>query len=149
MTYRLEKIKEEDQGKIVADAVSIPSRQRDLAYLKRETADFPRTWAIDRDRGCYLIQVPSIVREPWVAIYLLFFEGRAFIAFSASLYARRLYLDDEDGISGPMIHSVKAEFVAALKVYGMFGDGPADQNGQPTEEVMPQFFDKPKSNPWL
>jgi hypothetical protein len=149
MSYVLEKITSKDQERIIGDAGQIPRRQADLIYARDHNDGFPRTWAIDRERNCYMLQVPTFAREPWIGTYLLFFDRVAYLAVSADLFARRMYFDDVHKPPSSLLAEVTREFVAALEVYGMFGNGPLDKNGDPTEAVMPVFLEKPEGNPWL
>ena len=147
MGYVLEDITAEDQERIIREtAQTLGWRHRALVYA-RDHDEFPKTWAIDRQRNCYMLRLPTLVRGP--TSYLLVFDQQAHLAVSADLFARRMYFDDDVTPPPSLMENVKREFIAALKVYGMFGAGPLDENGKPTESVMPAFIEKPKGNAWL
>jgi len=142
MAYVLEKIAPEHREKIIRDLAEIPGRQQDLIYARDHHDQFPKTWAIDRQRNCYMLSLPKLVREPVLGTYLLFFGGHSYLANSDDLFARRLYFSDEATPPASVAEEIKTEFKAALEVYGQWGTGPLDEFGNPTNAVMPAFIEK-------
>lgn len=95
MVFVLENITPEDQEEILRDAADAPDIQRHLLYAKKLN-DFPKTWAIDRQRGCYLIFAPRHMREDsWdIPIYLRVREG-IFEIRSEGQVGNRMYFADK------------------------------------------------------
>lgn len=78
MAYVLEEITAEDIEKIINDAPSNPRRQGHLLTAKKYSA-FPDTWAIDRERNCYLLWKPMQRREEsFDRPYYIFALGRTY-----------------------------------------------------------------------
>ena len=136
MSYMLEKLHLEDLDNIIADVADVRDRQRDLVYARDHYDVFPKTWVIDRERNCYMVKLPSLVREPWVGVYLLFFAGRSYLAFSDDLFGRRMYFDNVHKPSSSLMEEVTQEFIAALKAHGMFGSGPWIRMASPSQEPL-------------
>ena len=57
MPYVLEKITLEDREKIIKDAACDAAKQRTLIYTHQHQG-FPKAWAIDWERNCYLFRTP-------------------------------------------------------------------------------------------
>lgn len=68
MAYTLEAITQADQEKIIQDAAGDSSKQSRLTYaLSNRT--FPRVWAVDRERNCYLFTRPAVTTERWRELF--------------------------------------------------------------------------------
>src|SRR3954462_9481338 len=124
MAYALEKITAEDQERIISDAAqTLGSRRPSLVYA-RDYDQFPKTWAIDRQRNCYVLIMPKLVREEIYGTFLLFIDGQAYLIVFETADGRRAYFDPEAVPSPSQLEVVKREFVAGMAVYGQWGTGP-------------------------
>lgn len=142
MTYVLADITEADHEKIKLDASYSREKLRWLnAAVKLEA--FPRTWALDRERNCYLMIMPTESRGESVEFsYLMFVEGRFFKVDRLGAYGGEMCFDEDALPSEVVMDNVKAEVAAAFAVYGAWGEGPLNKRGKIEFDVVPEFIAK-------
>jgi hypothetical protein len=139
MAYVLAEITPEDQERIIQDAASDPGTQKHLSFARSCNA-FAKTWAVDKERGCYLLFAPRLVREdsetqPFYirvhgALYRIECDGLPFI--------RMRFSDKRLPVS--LLHEMLDEIKAAVAVYGQWGEGPLNSRGEPQYELPPKFI---------
>lgn len=138
MTYVLEKIAPEDRERIIEDAGCDPAKKRDLVHASRYPRDFPKTWAVDRERSAYLYFAPVLVRPESMGTSLYFF-------FEGILYEIRVETPFGNEVSivappqGPQSHKVQEELVSAFAVFGRYSTGPLNEFGHPEFAFVPEF----------
>ena len=130
MAYQLETIAQADYEKILKDAASDMDKHSRLTYALKNQI-FPRAWAINRERDCYLMDLPLVVREEsWG--YLAFIDGRMYRVNRAGYFSHEVYLDEKTQPSDDVLAVVRNELKAAFAVYGANGLGPEDEELHPT-----------------
>lgn len=139
MTYVLEKITPEDQKKIIEDASSNLHKQQRLAYAM-ERQEFTESWAVDKDRNCYLLRMPCTMREEeWDTPYLVFVKGEMYRINREGQAGHRVYFDEELLPAAPLLAELQEEIRTAFSVHGCWGDGPLNERGVPVWAIDPQF----------
>jgi hypothetical protein len=123
MAYVLEKITPEDQQKIIDDA-----DPRVKKYLRRALEDwkdendsfgvFPRSWAIDRERGHYLFRMPRYFREDTYNPYGIFVYGRMYLFRQVHVW-NYFFFDEKEPSPPEELSRVQSEIVAALLCHGL------------------------------
>ena len=139
MTYMLERITPEDQSRIITDAADDPRTQKHLAYARSCDA-FAKTWAIDRERGCYLLFAPRLMPEDSSTnpFYIRVKEKMYRIESEGQIGYRMRFSEKRFPIA--LLHELLDEIKAALSVFGAWGEGPFNDRNQPQYEVNPQFI---------
>ena len=139
MTYVLEKITPEDQEKIIKDAVCDPKKQERLTYAMAHQ-EFTQSWVIDRERNCYLLRMPSTMREEdWDTPYFIFVDGCMYRINREGQAGHRVYFDEAVLPTASSLTKLQDEIRAAFAVYGCWGDGPLNDRGVPVWAIDPQF----------
>lgn len=141
MTYLLETITLADREKIIQDAAPWGKQ----TWLKEAVKMllFPKSWAVDRQRNCYMFFMPDLVRtESLEQPYLAFVDGRMYQINLSSMFGQDVYFDEKELPAENAIDALQCEVVAAFAVLGLFGKGPLDELGLPEYEVVPVFKKK-------
>ena len=139
MTYVLEKITPEDQKKIIKDAEFNPNKQERLIYAVKHQ-EFTESWAIDRERNCYLLKMPSSTREEdWDTPYFIFVKGNMYRVNREGQAGNNVYFDEELLIAEPLFTELQEEIRAAFAIYGCWGDGPLNERGIPVWDISPKL----------
>lgn len=140
MTYVLDSISPADREKIIQDAAADIEKRDWLIYaIKWKT--FADTWAVDKQRNCYLLLMPPRIREESDEdIYFAFVGGRMYKINRLGFFGDRVYFDEQSAEAVPSI--VEEEVTAAFAVYGCWGQGPLNEIGIPEFEIVPKFTKK-------
>jgi hypothetical protein len=139
MAYVLEKITPEDQERIIAEAVDDPPTQKHLVYA-RSCGAFARTWAIDRERGYYLLLAPRLMREDsWENPFYIRLKDRMYRVESQGQVGYRMRFS-EKCFPVTLLQEMLDEIKAALAVHGAWGEGPFNDRNEPQHEVNPKFI---------
>ncbi|WP_426107911.1 hypothetical protein [Massilia sp. TSP1-1-2] len=142
MAYALETISQADQEKILADAAAFPAKKTWLSAVAHSRV-FPKTWAVDRGRDCYLMFMPAMVRTDMMEQpYVAFVDGRMYQINLTSIFSHSMYFDEPSLPSGPSLKLLHREVTAAFAVLGEFGGGPMNARGVPEHEIVPVFVTK-------
>ncbi len=126
MSYELERITVDDQEKILRDASYDQKRVNNLlARGGHFNNAFELTWAIDRERDCYLFTAPPL---PMTATkrYYFYYEKHLYLLIIDSKITDEKFLstghfdEDVDGdVSPDLIEKIKEAYL----VYGPSGKG--------------------------
>ena len=125
MAYTLESITQPDQEKIVKDSACDPRKQTRLEYALRSRT-FPRVWAVDRERDCYLIMRPVVTREDGLDYYA-FIDGYMYGINKVDLYGHDVYFDEKNLPSKEALYAAQQEITSAFEIFGALGTGPTDE----------------------
>jgi hypothetical protein len=140
MAYVLAKITPEDQQKILADAECDLSKKRDLAYAIKH-GDLTKNWAIDRNKNCYLLFAPVIVREvDWE--FFIFCDGNIFGINFENPFSDKVFIESSSKLSQEKKARLQSEIRDSFSVYGRFGKGTLDEDGKPRYSVAVEFEGK-------
>jgi hypothetical protein len=139
MGYVLEEITLKDQERIIADAANDPPTQKELIF-GISCGAFPKTWAVDRDRGLCLFLAPRVVREDsWTKPFFFGMNGTLYRIESEGNIGYRMHFS-EKRVPVALLHELLDEIKAALVVHGAWGAGPLNKAGKPEFEVNPKFI---------
>lgn len=137
MAYVLEPITPADQEKIIGDAKQDPVKEGDLMYAAKNPRDFPKSWAIDRERNFYMYLAPILMRPETMGSSLYFF-------FQSALY--EICVESPFGNQVNIVESLpialrgdfEKEISQAFAVFGRSGRGQQDFFGSP-DLFVPEF----------
>lgn len=137
MSYVLQEISREDQKRILRDAAVNSSAKHHLTYAMNQD-QFPDKWAIDLERGIYLFFAPRFMREDSWSLPLYFHINDRFLMIcSEGTPGYRMYLSE--GIDGEgQLNEILDEIRDAFSAYGMWGEGPYNEKGEPQFRVDPR-----------
>jgi hypothetical protein len=142
MTYLLEKISLQDQGKIISDASNDPPKQRELTYA-RDHRDFAETWAFDRERNFYLFMAPTTTRPESIdRPYLMFFQGAFYRINTEGAAGHLVYFDEDPPPPESLVAELQEEVRAAFAIYGRYGSGPLNKRGVPVYAIVAEFKER-------
>jgi hypothetical protein len=140
MTYVLAPISPTDREKIIQDAATDIEKQKRLLYAIKWKI-FAETWAVDRERNCYLLQTPAQTREESDEdSYFAFVDGNMYKINRLGFFGDWVYFDEQSAEAVPS--SVAEEVTAAFAVYGCWGEGPLNEFGIPEFALIPKFTKK-------
>lgn len=109
----------------------------------RSFKEFTKTWAIDRDRNCYLLKMPYPAREEMNdSPFYAFVGGRMYRINRIGQAGNKVYFDELSLPSQDILAVIEAEIAAAFAVYGTLGKGPLNSDGYPTLVLVPVFTKK-------
>jgi hypothetical protein len=138
MPYVLEAITPSDQEKIILDAATDMIKKRKLIHAK-ENGEFTRTWATDRDRGFYLLKVPSLFPDEMTDVpYYVFIHERMYRVNRIGT-THRVYFDEEISDPSTRLLEIQDEVRAAAAVYGIWGFGPMQEIGKQEYPLQLEF----------
>ncbi len=142
MAYALETISQADQVKILADAAAFPAKKTWLSAVAHSRV-FPETWAVDRERDCYLMFMPAMVRTDMMEqTYVAFVDGRMYQINLRSMFSHSMYVDEPSLPSGPSLELLHRDVTAAFAILGQFGRGPLNERGAVEHDIVPVFVAK-------
>ena len=128
MPYELRDIIEVDQEKIVQDATGDAIKQKRLRFTK-ETKDFTRTWAIDRERNNYLLSMPlTLPEESRDRPYYAFVKGSMYMVCTDGSFGPNVYFNEKTLPPEPLREEIQGEVRKAFRIYGRFGTGPKEHD---------------------
>lgn len=136
MSYVLEKVTPEDQQRILSDANDSQKRKILTSQFFANSPDL--TWAVDRDRGCYLVFAPRLTREDGEISPFYFHLGTQLIEFYVPTnLGNAVTFVSLPAMTPDEYHNLKVEIAAAFLTYGRFGRGL--NNGDWLHALVPSF----------
>lgn len=121
MTYVLKNISQKDREKILNDARSDTRILQNLEHaIRADVNQFPRVWAIDVARDCYVYRRPSLVREDSIKTRLSFFySGTFYDVFVPNMFGNEVDIR----CSKELFETLRSEIGSAISVFGRGGNG--------------------------
>ncbi len=131
MAYILTALGAGDKAGILEDAAADPGIRKWIAYAI-EGGQFARTWAVDSERGNYLLGVAGQMREDSMRpLFCARIDGRMYRIVRDGYFSSDLFFDKDSLPSASAIPAAQREVCAALAVHGWMGNGPHDESGDP------------------
>ncbi|WP_426210240.1 hypothetical protein [Massilia sp. TWP1-3-3] len=142
MAYHLEPITKADHEKIFQDAEAFPRKKSWMTAAVAASA-FPKNWAVDRERNCYLLCMPIMVRtDSMEEGYIAFVERHMHQVKLPNVFGQTVYIDEVPLPSGEALAALHQEISAGFAVLGKFGDGPKNEFGMDEFAIVPVFVQK-------
>lgn len=142
MPYVLEAITAADQEKIIQDTASDVEKRTKLSAAKKANC-FTDTWAIDKEKNCYLLLMPFAMREETTdKPYYAFVNGCMYRINRVGQEGDEVYFDEPSLPAQDVLAVVETEVAAAFSVYGSMGVGPLTKAGYPHFALVPVFTKK-------
>ena len=139
MAYVLENITPTEQEKIISDAEGHPSDRNSLIHAK-DHQEFPSTWAVDKERNCYLLTAPVGTREEVTnRPYFFFWDNKLYKFFREGWFGHNFRFKEEIASSDAFLITLQSEIALAFAVYGESGRGPLNELGVAEFAVIPVF----------
>lgn len=125
--YKLLKVDGNILNSIMNDVKDFNAYFRELAYLISSNTP-PEYYVLDERSGNYLLRLPQTTREVKVR-YVFKMKGSIILAYRKGDLSQDIYIDNQKAVERSEWSKVKSEIVEAMNVYGVFGRGVYDSEG--------------------
>ncbi|MFZ6874966.1 hypothetical protein ACO0LF_23130 [Undibacterium sp. Di27W] len=139
MSYKLEQASIQDIEKILQDAKLNPSIKFRLE--RQRHFSLGRKWAVNESRDIYFFTAPDDVRDGYYPFYyLVFHKDNWYEVNTQYMCGNELVFDDDTPPpEGDARIALQNEIIAAFEVFGRFGEGNLQTNGQPRKPSLLTF----------
>ncbi|WP_157883311.1 hypothetical protein [Pseudomonas sp. ATCC 13867] len=139
MSFVLERITSVEQVRVINDAERASLDYDTLVYAKNHQL-FADAWAVDKEKDCYLLRAPRVMREDGEnRTYYFYFKGELYKFYLVGWFGGEVRFNDSSISLSSLPSGFKGAVTAAFAVYGESGSGPLNQFGNPEFAISPIF----------